>query len=188
MTEQITNEFTYKNSTSSKCQCFENISPAADTTIQENRNSTLHSFHNLPFMTAHYEMHNHAMARNITNRYKQTDNASRAWQIFLCKFYERVGMIYYVIWCPYLLSFDSFNNVIFRIFTCLFASVGNKPNEKSTVKMSKKGPKKETHGIARQQVGHGRRPCAGRPARGCGDMLSADPCLRVFADPTCFLF
>ena len=33
-------------------------------------------------------------------------------------FHLHVGMIYYVILCPYLLSFSSYNNVIFRIFTC----------------------------------------------------------------------
>ena len=34
-----------------------------------------------------------------------------------------VGMIYYVILYPYLLSFSSYNNVIFRIFTCCCSTI-----------------------------------------------------------------
>jgi len=61
-----------------------------------------------------------------------------------------VGMIYYVILFPHLLSFSSYNNVIFRpdfhMFYLLF--VGNKSNQASTVKRSKKGVKFQCAGHA----------------------------------------
>jgi len=49
-----------------------------------------------------------------------------------------VGMIYYVILHPYLLSFGSFDKIIFRILLVLFAFRGNKLNQENTTKRSKR--------------------------------------------------
>ena len=56
-------------------------------------------------------------------------------------------MIYYMILYPYLLSFNSYNNLIFRIFPFLFAFVGNKLNQESIAKGAKEDQKKEETGI-----------------------------------------
>ena len=49
-----------------------------------------------------------------------------------------VGSIYNVILYPYLFNFSSFNNIIFRTCNFLLAFVGNKFDQASTAKRSKK--------------------------------------------------
>ena len=85
-----------------------------------------------------------------------------------------VGMIYYVIVYPYLLSFSSYNNVFFRIFTFLFTFVDNKLDQESIVKRIKRGPKKEEtrHRVTGPADGH--RTCAGHyPGAGNGQTPTA---------------
>jgi len=107
---------------------------------------------------------------------------------------EHVDLIYDVIVYPYLPSFHSFNNIIFRILIVLFTFVGDKSDQASTAKRSKRGSKEEKH--ASHDVGNRAWPTAiglwlDSLTRGCrrnGGRLSAVPCSHVFATPICFLF
>jgi len=60
-----------------------------------------------------------------------------------------IGIIYYVILYPHLLNFGSYNNAIFRIFSCFICFYGNKLNQENIAKRSKRGTKREEIGKAR---------------------------------------